>query len=178
MSVIYYLRPNLYFEIFQYFHFLLATSGFKYIAIKKKLNYTEAKYYCSMNFVNINASGNLCTFQTRSNWSEIRDLIETVEYSETKKESYLTDLRFHNETRSYNFSDGTTLKFNDVNITGNPSEECVVATNRGLSHLPCSEEKYFICKLYMNGGDAQGIKYYKYILYNPASLNGHPKACI
>ena len=162
MSVIYYLLPSLtlkYFNTFISFYF--STSGFNYIAIKKKLNYTEAKNYCFRNFTNINASGTLCKFHNKSNWSEIRDLIKTVEYNETEKRSYSTDLRFYNETQSYNFSDGTTLNFT-VNITGNSSHECIVTTNRSLNHASCSEEKYFICKLDMNGGNTQGINiYYK-----------------
>jgi hypothetical protein len=147
-----------YCKLFKSFISFLVTSGYKYIAVKKELNQTDAQAYCSNNFRKFSANGTLCSFESQSDWKNISDLIKTIEYSGNNT-LYWTGLKLINETNSYKFSDGTNAAFaTRLDITGDSHEgKCIVVNSSRLERLPCSQRAYFICKITINNINTPGI---------------------
>ena len=124
-----------------------------YIAVKDKRNQSNARDYCSSTKLN----GTLCSFHNLSDWQKIFDLIKTVEYNETNRTRYWTDLTFKKGNNLGSMS-GEDVKFaKDLNITGNSSLECIVASRSGLQHWPCNEQENFICDTAKEYNNTEGI---------------------
>ena len=121
----------------------------RYIAVKDKRNQSDARDYCSSTKLN----GTLSSFLNHFDWQKIVDLIKTVEYNEINHDRYWTGLTL-DEQNGLVFVNGEDAEFaKGLNITGNLSSECVVASKSGLQRWPCNKEEYFICdtaKEYIN----------------------------
>ena len=122
-----------------------------YIAVKDKRSQSSARDYCSSTKLN----GTLCGFHNLSDWQKIFDLIKTVKNNEIDCTRYWTDLTFNKRNASMNDED---VKFaKDLNITGNPSLGCIVASRSGLQRWSCNEEEYFICDTAKEYNNTEGI---------------------
>ena len=151
LYILYYVYPKLTacFPIITYIinysdsFIFIDTSDYKYIAVKEKLNHSEAQAYCSKDFKKFSASGDLASFQDKSDLNKIIGLIYTINYTEENAYYWMG-------------CDGTNATFAIGIVTGCPTGKCLVLFGSDLKHLPCSNETYFICKITMNI-NSQGI---------------------
>ena len=129
----------------------------RYIAVKDKRNQSNARDYCSSTKLN----GTLCSFHNHFDWQKIVDLIKTVEYNEISLTRYWTGLTL-DKRNGLVFMNGEDAEFaKGLNIAGNLSSECVVASRSGLQSWPCNKEEYFICDTAREYNNTEGISYVK-----------------
>ena len=147
------------FSVIQFYSSLLIsdTSSFKYIAVKNRLNQPQAQFYCSNTFSSL--KGTLCSFQDQTHLDKIANLTETVGKAWGVRK-YWIDLTASNNTGK--FTDGTEATFATNKVNNYSQNEsghngtCIVVGGQTLERRLCTDEKYFICKITLAHGNADG----------------------
>ena len=136
-------------------HLISDTSSFKYIAVKNRLNQSQAQFYCSNTFSSLN--GNLCSFQNQTDFDKIANLTETIGEA-WGAGKYWTGLFASNFTCK--FTDGTDATFATALMNNNAQNDhngtCAVVGGQTLEPRLCTDEKYFICKITLGQRNAAG----------------------
>ena len=138
-------------------HLISDTSSFKYVAVKNRLNQSQAQFYCSNTFSSL--KGTLCSFQDQTHLDKIANLTETVGLA-WGAGKYWTGLIASNNT--VKFTDDTNamfatskVKHYSLNESGH-NETCIVVGGQTLERWLCTDEEYFICKITLRHENVDG----------------------
>ena len=123
--------------------------------MKNRLNQSQAQSYCSDTFSSLN--GTLCCFQDQTDFNKVANLTETVGEAWGARK-YWIGLIVSNNTGK--FTDGTDAKFATMLMNNRAQNDhngtCAVVGGKTLEVRLCTDKEYFICKVTLAHGNANG----------------------